>query len=512
MKKVYPIAEISKAIRFALPFMMLAFLLWAVPTLSSASSFYKGPPAKYVFLFIGDGMGTAQRMAAEKYVGAQLVINSLPVQGITTTFAADRFITGSAAAGTALACGQKTNIGMLGMTTDGQPIKSLAVMAKERGQKVGIISSVSLDHATPAAFYAHVADRDQIHDIEKSLSQSRFDFLGGGGLLNPFTQQPNIISLKGSSSDAFEKAGYKIVGKKKDFLNLSAGSGKIFAHNSWLPDSEAMPYAVDAGENDIDLAHFTAKAIELLDNPKGFFLMVEGGKIDWACHANDAVTAIQDILDLDTAVQEAVDFAQKHADETLVVATADHETGGLALGWAGTKYESNFEILENQKISFQKFSDEIIPQFQKECEDNCSFEAFQPIITKYFGFKFSGDDTDDPMVLTDGEIDQLKAAYDKSFSGKIRLSKNQGDALLYGDYPPVVTALTRCLNNKAGLGWTTFKHTGVPVTTSAMGVGAESFNGFYDNTEVAKKIMAVMGAEPKAHPYTEEDRKAASAR
>ncbi len=505
MKKLCPVVRFSKVFRFTLFALMLVFLLSAVPSLSTASNFYKGTPAKYIFLFIGDGMGMAQRMAAEKYVGGQLVMNSLPSQGMTTTFAADRFITGSAAAGTALACGQKTNIGMLGLAPDGKAVKSLAGMAKEKGWKVGLISSVSLDHATPAAFYAHVADRNEILDIEKALAQSDFDFLGGGGLLNPLTPQHGEEVIRGGSNGIFAAAGYKLFSQKKAFLNLSSGGDKIFAYNEWLPDNQAMPYAIDAAESDIDLAQFTAKAVELIDNPKGFFLMVEGGKIDWACHANDAVTAIRDILALDTAVQEALEFARKHPEQTLIVVTADHETGGLSLGWAGTGYSSNFEILENQKISFQKFSDEVIPQFQKKCGDKCTFESFQPIISKYFGFKFSGDAEDDPLVLADYEIKQLKKAYKKSFTAKFSWSKDYGDVLLYGGYPPLAIALTRCMNNKAGLAWTSFKHTGIPVATSAMGVGAESFNGFYDNTEAAKKIMAVMGIAPKVHLYATEN-------
>jgi alkaline phosphatase len=469
----------------------------ATPVAAAGQLKYDGKAAKYVFLFIGDGMGIPQRTAAENYVKKRLLIDTFPAQGITTTFAADRFITGSAASATALSAGTKTNIGMIGMMPDQKPVKTIAEMARDNGQKVGVISSVSIDHATPAAFYAHVAKRSQYYDIDVALAESGFDFFGGGGIKDPTNKKENAQAFKGDALELIKKAGYRVVDTKKAFMALKPGDGKVLAYNSWLQDGMALPYVMDMGAEDVTLPEYTAKAIEMLENPKGFFLMVEGGKIDWACHANDAAAAIRNTLSFDKAVKQAVDFAKVHADETLIVVTGDHECGGLTLGWAGTKYATDFDILSNQKVSFQKFSDEILKTY-KERNAGAAFDTITPLITSHFGLKFAGDSKTDPMVLKEHEIAQLEAAYVQSIASDEEKSMG-ADSAAYGGYDPLTVALTHMLNNKAGLGWTTFKHTGVPVSTSAFGVGAEIFNGYYDNTEVALKMMAIMGLTPKVH-------------
>ena len=445
--------------------------------------------AKYVFLFIGDGMGLPQRAASAAYAGTKLAIDAMPAQGITTTYANDRFITGSAASATALATGVKTNINYIGVDPAFKPVKTVAEMAKEQGRKVGIVSSVSIDHATPAAFYAHVKTRKLYHEIDHALADSGFDFFGGGGLKDPTGKKS-----KAPLGDAMEKIkanGYKVVTDKAAFMALKPGDGKVLAWNSWLQDDQAMPYVMDMTGADITLPEFTAKAIEMLDNDKGFFLMVEGGKIDWACHANDAAASIRNTLAFDDAVKEALAFYDKHPAETLIVVTGDHECGGLTLGFAGTKYDSYYNVLSGQKVSFQKFTDEILKDFKAQ---GGSFEQMKPIITAQFGLKFEGDPKADQTVLADFQVKELEDAFARSMSGE---KVQGGEYLLYGEYDPLSVTLTHLLNGKAGLGWTSYKHTGVPVSTSAVGVGCEAFNGSYDNTDVALRIMSAMGIEPK---------------
>jgi alkaline phosphatase len=460
---------------------------------------YTGTPAKYVFLFIGDGMGIPQITAAEKYVGKELLIQTFPAQGITSTYAADRFITGSAASATALAAGQKTNIGMIGMAPDQRHVKTVAEMAKEKGMKVGIISSVSIDHATPAAFYAHVPSRSQYYDIDVQLAESGFDFFGGGGLKDPTDKKKKSKAFKGDALEIAKKNGYKIVNNKSDFMKLTSRSGKVIVWNANLPDGKAMPYVLDQTSQDITLPEFTAKAIEMLDNPKGFFITVEGGKIDWACHANDATSSITNTLAFDYSIQKAVEFAKRHPGETLIVVTGDHECGGLTLGFAGTQYDSHFDILGKQNISFQKFTDEVLKGYKDQCGGNHQFSDVKPLITKHFGLKFQGDLKADNLVLEQFQVDQLRDAFNKSMGGEKEGSENSETYLLYGEYDPLTVSITHILNQKAGLGWTSYKHTGVPVATTATGVGAEIFNGYYDNTDVAMKIMSVMGITSKVH-------------
>ncbi len=473
----------------------------ALPAVAAekATPLYKGAKkAKYIFYFIGDGMGMPQRTAAEMYLkekkgkDATLLMNELPAQGVTTTHANDRFITGSAASGTAMACGIKTNINYIGVDPNYKPVKTVAEMAKEQGKKVGIISSVSIDHATPACFYSHQKHRKLYHEIDMDLAKSGFDFFGGGGLKDPAGKKSE--NPQGDALETAASNGYTVVDNKAEFLKLNKDSGKVLAYNKNLPDGKALPYHMDNSDADISIAEFTQKAVELLDNDKGFFIMVEGGKIDWACHANDAVAAIHDTLAFDEAIQVGYEFYQKHPEETLLVVTGDHECGGLTLGFAGTAYQSSFSMLGAQKGSFQYFTDHVMAEYKKtHAKGEASFKDMMPRIEEYFGLKFMGDG---PMVLKPFEIQALKQAFVQSMAG-LTVETGTADYLLYGSYDPMTVQITHILNNKAGLGWTSYSHTGVPVASSAVGLGAETFNGYYDNTDLAKKIMAVMGADAK---------------
>ncbi|MCB9482276.1 MAG: alkaline phosphatase [Desulfobacteraceae bacterium] len=466
-------------IRLAVTFLIVLLLL-------PAASYAK--QAKYVFLFIGDGMGIPQRAAANQYTGEKMIIENFPAQGITTTHALDRFITGSAAAATAMSCGKKTKIGFVGVDESMKPLKTIAEIAKEKGMKVGIVSSVSIDHATPAAFYAHVPSRGHYYDIDLALAKSGFDYFAGGTLKDPENKKNTSKNYQGNAWDIAKENGYKITENKKDFSNLSRKDGKVIATNSWIQDSGALPYEMDTTSEDITLAEFTEKGIELLDNKKGFFMMVEGGKIDWACHANDAAASIKDTIAFDNAIRKAYEFYKNHKDETLIVVTGDHECGGMTLGFAGTKYGSNYEILSNQKVSFQKFDDDVMKNIKKN--DSVSFEDVKPYIERDFGLKFKGD-KNDPMVLKSHEVTELVEAFYRSVSGETL--KDPRDYILYGEYEPLTVKITQILNRKAGIGWTSYQHTGIPVTTSAVGKGYEKFHGSYDNTDIALKIMDAAG-------------------
>lgn len=446
---------------------------------------------KYVFLFIGDGMGVPQRIAANEYLGHKLLVDSLPYQGITTTHAANRFITGSAAAGTAIASGLKTNIGVVGMDPNLKPVKTLAELARENGMKVGIVSSVSVDHATPAAFYAHVPKRGQYYDIAVALAESGFDYFGGGTIKDPDNDKDNATTFKGNACELIRENGYKVTQNRADFEKLTPADGKVIATSEWIQDSGALPYQMDTSSKDITLSEFTQKGIELLDNENGFFMMVEGGKIDWACHANDASAAIKDTVEFDKAVEKAYAFYKNHPEDTLLVVTGDHECGGMTLGFAGTKYQTYFEGLKGQKVSFKKFSDDIVTTFQEK-DVTPSFEDMKPHITDYFGLKFKGA-ADDQMVLANHEITQIIEAYQRSMDKQVEKSSDPQTYLMYGGYDPLSVTLTHILNQKAGIAWTSYKHTGVPVTTSAVGPDAETFQGMYDNTDIGLKIMNIMG-------------------
>ncbi|MFH1134648.1 MAG: alkaline phosphatase [Pseudomonadota bacterium] len=479
----------------------LAALAVPAPAPAAETALYSGQPAKYVFFFIGDGMAQPQRTSTEMYLAAKegkphgsvkLTMSEFPAQGLMTTHAANSIIPDSADTATAMACGVKTNSGMLGVTPDGKRAVNVSEQAKQKGMKVGIISTVSIDHATPAGFYAHQLSRDYYHEIGHGLANSGFDFFGGGGLKDPTGKKAKDGKPQGDVVAAAKAAGYKIVTGKEDFLKLKKEDGKVIVFNEWLQDSKAMPYMIDRSDKDLNLADLVAKAAEMLDGPQGFFIMAEAGKVDWACHANDAVSTVTDMLDLDRGIQAALKFREKHPDETMILVAGDHECGGLTIGFAGTKYNNFFNILDSQKTSFTQFSDKILADYKKSHAANYKFDDVKPLITASFGLKFEGDEKD-RLVLDANEVKQVEAAFERSMKGEEEASKDQASYLLYGGYEPLTVTVTHILNQKAGLGWTSYSHTGVPVTVSAIGVGAESFNGYYDNTDIAKKLRAVMG-------------------
>ena len=233
------------------------------------------------------------------------------------------------------------------------------------------------------------------------------------------------------------------------------------------------------------------KGIEVLDNDTGFFMMCEGGKIDWACHANDAGSAIHDTQALADAVQVAIDFAAEHPDETLILVTGDHETGGLTIGFAGTDYDTYLDLLENQKISYAKFDSDYVASYK---ENKTPFEDVLSDIEELFGLKAQGA-ADDKLVLTEYEMEQLRAAYEKSVNGTAASQYEQEEYVLYGTYEPLSVTITHIINNKSGISFTSYSHTGLPVAVLAEGVGAESFSGYYDNTEIYNKMADMLGVQ-----------------
>lgn len=320
-------------------------------TTLSPSQTEAGKRAKYVFLFIGDGMGEAQvtlaRILARRQPGAEdvgfgeLAFTDFESYGAIDTFDAASYCPDSASAGTALATGNKTVDGVIAMDP-GKAVafKSVAKYAGEAGFKVGIVTSVPLNHATPACFYANQDDRDKFYDIALQLVHSDFDFFAGGGFLQPAGpdgKRENILELA-------KKAGYKIADRVSDLASFNSASGKVIA---LAPDGQkdkdqSLLYEIDRrkmagnGQPCLALADYVRAGIAVLDNANGFFMLCEGGKIDWACHANNGEAAAWEVMAFSDAVREAAEFAARHPDETLIVVTGDHETGGLIIRYAGT--------------------------------------------------------------------------------------------------------------------------------------------------------------------------------
>ena len=454
---------------------------------------------KYIFLFIGDGMGTAQIQSARFYKGtvdnngavteADLSFTSFPTVGSVTTYDSTSFCPDSASTATSIATGHKTESGVINMCpwTRDVPYETIAEkLHAQKGYKVGIISSVNIDHATPAAFYAHQKTRKNYYQIGVELANSGFEYFAGGEF-----QKVNGDGTGPNNHEVAAQAGYNVVTTQAGAAALTAGAGKTLIIAENLADGKAMNYAMDAAAGEWQLTDYVKKGIELLDNPKGFFLMTESGKIDWACHANDAGATVTDTLALADAVQVAIDFAKEHADETLIVVTGDHETGGLTIGFAGTDYDTYLDSLANQTISYAQFDEQYVAAYK---ENGTSFEDAMKDVEKLFGLKLSGEETD-RLVLTDYEVQRLRAAYDLAMSDTSSDDYTQEQYVLYGTYNPFSVTVTHILNNKSGVDFTSYSHTGLPVAVFADGNGADAFTGYYDNTEIYQKMASLVGVQ-----------------
>lgn len=266
--------------------------------------------------------------------------------------------------------------------------------------------------------------------------------------------------------DITKRSGYTVCFTQKDASALKEGDKAIVIAET-LADSGAFSYEEDRKADEWALSDYVKKGIEVLDNPDGFFMMVEGGKIDWACHANDARSTIADTIALSDAVAEAVKFQQGHPNDTLILVTADHETGDLTIGYAGTDYNLFFRTLDNQTISYAKFDSDYVSRYKK---DKTSFEDVMADVEKLFGLKKpgnAGSDKDGGLVLTDYEYGRIRTAYEKTMSGN--KNRTQEAYELYGTYEPLTVTLTHVLNHKSGIGFTSYSHTGLPVPVLADG-------------------------------------------
>ena len=467
----------------------------------------KGTP-KYVFLFIGDGMSYPQIQSSAYYIGKDaagivdvvkksenpsdspygknLSFMNFPVAGSAQTYDATSFAPDSASTATSILTGQKTHSSSINVDiTKKKKFRTIAEQLRDqKNWKIGIISTVNLNHATPAAAYAHQASRKSNYPIGLELVASNFDYFAGGALMEPQDKKNDKESIYSLA----QKAGYKVCFTQKDAAALKNGDKALVVAEK-LADADSMNYAQDAEKGEWTLRDYVKKGIEVLDNKKGFFMEIEGGKIDWACHANDARSSIADTLALSDAVEEAIDFYNKHPKETLIIVTADHETGGLTIGFAGTDYNLFFDTLKNQKISYAKFDSDYVANYKK---NNTSFDAVMKDITAQFGLKVPGSEgtsKDGGLVLTDYEYSRIKEAYEKNMSGDKKLDQREYE--LYGTYEPLTVTVTHILNNKSGIGFTSYSHTGLPVPVFALGAGQNEFAGYYDNTDIYNKMAAL---------------------
>lgn len=465
-----------------------------------------GAPAvpKYIFLFIGDGMSYPQIQAAAYAAGstpgespqpAPLNFMGFPVAGAQYTYNTDSYCPDSASTATAIATGEKTASGYLSISADGE--RSMDTIAerlkREKGYRVGIVTSVNVNHATPAAFYAHRPGRGDSYAIGCDLIASGFDYIAGG----EFMARRGDDGAEADLHQLAAEAGYEVACTYDQAASLQPGS-KAIAISEALADNQAFSYALDRAEGEWSLADYLRKGLEVLlpggagsADDQGFFLMCEGGKIDWACHGNDCAAMIGEVRALEESVAVALEFAADHPDETLIIVTGDHETGGLTLGYAETGYETFLHNIRRQRISTSRFDTDYSSHFVAE---GTSFNEAMAAACELFGFSLPGvGDPSDTLTLTAYELEDLREAYERTCAvGPADQSSMTPEQYVhYGSYQPFTVTLARLLSHKSGIDFASYAHSGLAVPVFAFGCGAQAFAGLYDNTDIFRKLATL---------------------
>lgn len=441
--------------------------------------------AKYIFYFIGDGMGPGQVMMADTYkrkaLGDSLPLTMmlLPVHSLQTTYSASSPVTDSAAAGTALATGVKTKNSMLGMNADSVAVTSIARHLHDNGYGVALMTNSAADDATPGAFYAHVTNRRQHYEIGRQAAESGFELITGAALRG--------LEKDGRATDLADYIASQGVELLTDPEAVAASDSRriILTPKSSLWNWD-MGYYVDNNEGQMTVDEMTVTAIRHLSRhtPDRFFMMVECGSIDHASHANDGGAVVKEVLAFDKAIETAIDFYRSHPGETLIVITADHETGGMTVGNNHTGYSARPEYLVPQKISkeiFSQYCDDLMNADKKP-----DWAEMKEYLSENLGL-FS------VIPMSERRENRLKDVFNATFvDGQARRQET-----LYSNFNQFAVEVFEMLNEKAGIGWTSLAHTGNFVPLFAIGAGAELFTGLNDNTDVPMKILKAAGVQPQ---------------
>ncbi len=425
--------------------------------LVAATGYCNGP--KYIFYFIGDGMGPSHVLGTELYLGElqgsigrpqKLCFTQFPECAFVTTFSASNGVTDSAASGTALSTGSKSYNSAIGVDKDTVPVYSVAADLAEKGMAIGIATTVPINHATPAAFYAHSPNRNNYHEIAQWMLSADYDFYAGGDAKCTAEQRKELYSKA-------EEAGYTIARGYEEFYSKADKAEKMMLYQSNV--ATELPYAIDRKESDLTLAQITAAGIDFLSDKskKGFFMMIEGGKIDYAAHNDDGATVFNEVLDFNAAIEVAYEFYLKHKDETLIVVTADHETGGIVLGYSSA-YRLNLKALSTQKVS----QETLISTLQNEGETTWGRVA--GIVKENIGVNLRNEHS-----------------YDEKVTMSEELARKIAKEAIYD------------INHNALLSWASGNHSGTFVPLFAIGKDADRFNGVIDNTDIPNIIRQLKG-------------------
>ncbi|UAL49365.1 alkaline phosphatase [Sutcliffiella horikoshii] len=395
---------------------------------------------KNVIYMIPDGYNAGYATNYRWYKGEESSFDQ-HVKGLIKTHSADTEVTDSAAAGTAMATGVKTNNGMVGVTPDGEEVDSILDAAEASKKSTGLVATSTITHATPAVFGASVASRSDESSIAPQYFDNGVDVILGGGRDYFLSKENGGKQPEGDLIEQAKKNGYQYASNKEELKN--AEGDKLLG----LFAADAMSPEMHRDEtNEPSLAEMTNTAIDTLSkNKQGFFLMVEGSQIDWAGHAHDSAWAMTDSEAFDKAVEAALEFAEKDGN-TLVVVAGDHETGGMSVG-ANGEYDLKMDVLENVTATGDKMADEL----------NSEKSNVKEVVKKYTS-----------LELTEGEVERIKKA----------------------EKPAI--AINEVVSDRALIGWTTTAHTGTDLPVYAYGPQSDKFSGLLDNTDLPKLMAEAM--------------------
>lgn len=445
-----------------------------------------GDSLRYIFYFIGDGMGHGALTAADLYHrevlthGQPLAMTTLPHGGMLWTRSASSPVTDSAAAGTALATGHKTRNYMLGMDADSIAVQSIAAHLHQRGWGVGLITTCAPDDATPGAFYSHVDNRRNFYSTACQALESGYEFFAG-------SSWRGSKDMEGKRTDIVEriKATPDILYTTDTDKASRSKRPRVMLHSARPFTRGNVGYVIDSIEGALFLPDMTVACIKHLQRytPGRFFMMVEGGNIDHTSHSNDGPGSVMETVNFDQALRQALQFYNEHPRETLIIVTADHETGGMAVGTNGTGYTTYPRLWQHQRISKDRYSRHIKELLKTDTVPTWdNFKAWTTSLTGLWG----------PIEVSPGRDEQLHTLFNRTFIDREQLDERE---TLYATFNVLADEIFNTLNDAVGIGFVSINHSGNPVPLMAIGVGAEAFDGIHDNTYIYHTLRRLTGLD-----------------
>ncbi|KAL0488946.1 alkaline phosphatase [Acrasis kona] len=438
---------------------------------------------KNIIFMVGDGFGPASQTFARVASGnGSLALDDYFV-GTSRTYSSDSTVTDSAAGATAFACGLKSYNGAIGVDPQGKPCGTILEAALQKGMKTGLISTTFLSDATPASFSAHAGLRSSVQEIAKQQIVDLTNFvvgdkkyaldvmLGGGRCYIAGKAQSDFTSCRTDDFEGIKESkalGYNFISNREDLLKVdSLPIMGLFA-------DKKMRYNIDRTENDPEptLLEMVKKGIGLLSksNPDGFFLVIEGARIDHAGHSNDISAQVREVFHYNEVFKYVSEWANENK-ETLVVSTADHETGGLTLGRAVdgvSLYTFNYTVALNVNKSTEVMATDIMSKLNQ-------------------GSSFN--DTVKSVLISNGLSSPI-SDFEVYIAQSTQDVRSNVTALMLG--------LGEIINRRVRVGFSTVAHTGVDVNVYSAGVQSEKFKGNQENTALGNKIAAMMDFDLKA--------------